>query len=1456
MDTTIDNLQIEISATGESASRGLGELKASLEKLKAATRGGLGLSGIVKNLKAMAQMSDAQSTTEKINALSTSLSNLGKATSGLKISSSIASQIKSIAEAAGGTTGMSFSAINDLSSALNSLRFASGMKISSTIAKQIREISSAANSIRGTDFSVLREVGASLQPLAALGKSNLSSYVTQLAKIPQVVSSLDDGTLDEFTSKMERLAAALSPLSDQLNRVGSAFSRFPQNVRAANGAVNTIPAANSMAIASYKDFSAMIHDAARAVRGAASAVAGWIKNSNDYIENLNLFTVSLGKYAGEAENFADKVADTMGIDPSEWMRDQGIFYSLADGFGVVSDRAYLMSKNLTQLGYDISSFFNIPIAESMQKLQSGISGEIEPLRRLGYDLSQTKLQTIAASLGIQKAVSNMNQAEKAQLRYYAIMTQVTNAQGDMARTLNSPSNQLRILSASATQAARALGNIFIPVMNTVLPAAIAVAKGIRAVAVSIATLFGYSLPSVDFSVTTGSIDGVGDSMDNVAEGADKAGSAAKKLKSILMGFDEINQLPDPSGGGGGGGGSGGGSLSGFEFELPEYDFLADMVSSQVDAIYSKVQPFITWVEDHLTGILAIGASIAGALLSWKLAKSFLPDISKGLSTLKMIGGFAAALATVAITVSLVYAFDTEFAESGNPGLLIADGLTTLLGGAIVGKVVQHAFGMNSLYGAAITVGISALTTINALHSRAEVTGKFDGRTIALGITGLVKGALSGAAVGFALGGPVGAGVGAAIGAVITIGVELVAVYRGFAQKNIKDQVQWGTLEVAAENVRKYALSLFEIDADANIKLVSATLENESLARDKLDSSIAHFGSTLNLIQIGAAVNNSSEVLATLQSQASALVSDLTTMLQTQNETVKVGLHLIPAQNDEGDDISASLLTSFTSASNTLTAGVSELGAQLSAAIADGMVDGMSAEEQRIITELSASLSRISIAVETGKVQGEFAAKTGILLSDLTESSFESVAEEYNLIRAELEKSYEGIQIQARAGVEGQLAGLKEYLTTIDQASDPQKYAEIAAQITSLETELNNWDFELSVDDALENAIGPAKQKWVEAIQSMFSDSFGEIDASGVDMSGFTRSWIGSLADGADFTDFATAFETKIFDVYATSFGSAQEAAYVLNIADQVGITGWELLGTDVQTQLYNMMVAATSVEEVNELFNALGYSIPGAVEAGLESAGGLTVTPSVETQTVVEQLQEVAETASSTGVAVDGISDGFAGTGKTASDELGKAATAASDATEAIAATGAQAETVATKIVEIPTGKVIAIEISGYTTIIRNLNNIREKITSLSSKTINLKVKAGLTSGAKAFLKALKLIDTSIGTTVDAVINASQFAGGGYPRSGELFIANEAGAEMVGRIGNRTAVANQDQIGDAIFQYMDAHSSGDGIDEERLATVMVSAMRAAGIGAVNIDGRSITQAINRESQRMGKPAVR
>lgn len=187
------------------------------------------------------------------------------------------------------------------------------------------------------------------------------------------------------------------------------------------------------------------------------------------------------------------------------------------------------------------------------------------------------------------------------------------------------------------------------------------------------------------------------------------------------------------------------------------------------------------------------------------------------------------------------------------------------------------------------------------------------------------------------------------------------------------------------------------------------------------------------------------------------------------------------------------------------------------------------------------------------------------------------------------------------------------------------------------------------------------------------------------------------------------------------------------------------------------------------------------------------------------------------------------------------------------------AETLKSSISSIPESRDVKISLGNTTSVNSKLSTIKSKIDDIKGKTISIQVKAGLTSGAKSFLKTLKGVSSgSTATSINNLLKLSQFASGGFPKSGELFMANENGRqELVGRIGNQPAVANQDQIGDAIFRYMDAHSArnGNGIDAEELATAIVRGIKASGLGTIKLDGKTISGSINRETQRSGKPAI-
>lgn len=512
--------------------------------------------------------------------------------------------------------------IDALSGSLAKLRSATKGGLGLTaVAKGIKGINDAdTSSVAGN----VQNLVSALAPLSSLSKSNLSSFITPLKSLPKVFTELNKVDMAAFSAKIQEVATAMKPLADEMDKVARGFDAFPAKIQKLLKETKKMPDANKKAAISFTDLYHKIKAGWSIIENFGAKIWTAIKKSNDYIENVNLFTVSMGSYADEAREYADVVSEMMGIDTGEWMRNQGVFMTLATGFGVASDRAYIMSKNLTQLGYDLSSFFNISYEDAMEKLQSGLSGELEPLRRIGYDLSQAKLEATALELGIDKAVSSMTQAEKAQLRYYAIMTQVTVAHGDMARTLNAPANQLKVLKAQTNMAAREIGNIFIPALNAILPYAIAVTKVVRNLASSMASLVGFEMPEVDYS-------GV-DAMSNVAE--DTSGSledavdSAKKLKSYMLGFDELNVInPDT------GSSSIDEGLSGFNFELPEYDFIGNAIDSKVNEIVENIEESLAEITMIVSGFaLAVGAVLAFSGVNVPLGIALMASGAIGLAT--------------------------------------------------------------------------------------------------------------------------------------------------------------------------------------------------------------------------------------------------------------------------------------------------------------------------------------------------------------------------------------------------------------------------------------------------------------------------------------------------------------------------------------------------------------------------------------------------------------------------------------------------------------------------------------------------------------------------------------------------------------------------------------------------------------------------------------------------------
>ena len=401
-------------------------------------------------------------------------------------------------------------------------------------------------------------------------------------------------------------------------------------------------------------------------------MADWFNESNEYIETVNLFNVTMGEAAPAAREFAKSVEAAMGIDSKDFMQYQGVFKNLTAGFGVAEEDANKMSQNLTQLSYDMASFFNTDVETAFDKLSSAMSGQVKGLREFGIDTTVATLQEYALANGIDKSVRSMTQAEKSLLRYNYIMEQSQHIQNDMARTIITPANSLRILESQLTRMRRAFGNIVSVLATKLIPYVQAFVEIITDAANALAKFFGFD--ASDFEADT---DGIQKSWGSAEDGVDDYTDALKEAKKQMMGFDELNIISNPNSDGGAGDVAGGGSLDGMD--LYEYDFLAGLDTSKLDEVKDKVKDILWYI-----GEIAVG------LLAWELSKSFLGSLN----------GLVASLGLVLVIDSI-----REVITDGISWKTIIEGA---IGGALLGAAIGFKLGgfPGALGGLIIGIGVS------------------------------------------------------------------------------------------------------------------------------------------------------------------------------------------------------------------------------------------------------------------------------------------------------------------------------------------------------------------------------------------------------------------------------------------------------------------------------------------------------------------------------------------------------------------------------------------------------------------------------------------------------------------------------------------------------------------------------------------------------------------------------
>lgn len=514
------------------------------------------------------------------------------------------------------------SAIDKLTGALQRLN--QGIKIDGNIATTLNSLSRLDKVVNGLNtknvdaFSKgIKNLAEALKPLEKIGKSGLGKTLNSLSDISKVISKLDQADLGKFGGQMNQISSAMAPLAQNSNQLSDVFSKMPSAVASAS---KSLDAYNSKSRGAKTHTGGLFSAISSLVSGArnvkstflaiSSAFSFFYDESAEYIEQLNLFNVAMGSASQSASAFAQKVSDAMGIDPGKWMEYQGTLNMMIEGFGVASDKAQIMSQNLTQLSYDYSSLMNVDVSTAFDKIQSAMSGQIKGLKEYGNNVSVAMVKQTGLKYGLQGNVSTWDQNTQAIMRYITIMNNASKVDvfNDMARTINTPSNAVRILAQQFKVLRRAIGNIASVFATAVIPYIQVAVELLNKFANFVAGLFGFKLPTIDYSGLEKGSGAMDDMADSAKDAGSSVGGATKKVKDLkkelqTLGFDELNILNSPkndsdsggSGGGSGGGGIGGGAGIG-DIDLPQYDFLKGL-KKDTDEIEKRLKELFKPVTD-------------------------------------------------------------------------------------------------------------------------------------------------------------------------------------------------------------------------------------------------------------------------------------------------------------------------------------------------------------------------------------------------------------------------------------------------------------------------------------------------------------------------------------------------------------------------------------------------------------------------------------------------------------------------------------------------------------------------------------------------------------------------------------------------------------------------------------------------------------------------------------------
>lgn len=442
------------------------------------------------------------------------------------------------------------------------------------------------NATQATEFA---------KSLGKLGGKSIENATVNIPKLGNALNGLMTtlSRAPNVSSNVIAMTNALANLASQGSKVGTSSNSLQKSLYGVSTSARTATKSSwSLASAIGKFYATYF----MVIRGSKKLIEA-IKSTTDYIEAFNYQAVAFGKIGSEwdkdyekygydnatayAESFQSRVNDTLGklsglkvnvqgglleesgaknlgLNIQEITQYASQLASVTNSLGQTGEATTAITKSMTMLAGDISSLFNVDYSTVAQNLQSGLIGQSRALYKYGIDITNATLATYAYNLGISKSVSEMTQMEKQQLRVLAILDQSKVSWGDLANTINSPSNMLRQFSNNMKEVGMVAGQLFIPILSKVMPVVNGVTIAIKRLLVNLASLMGVKIDFESFG-QSGYKD-TSDGLEDISDGYQNVADSAKKATLSLMGFDEINKLQDDTSSSKGSSGGGGSSI--------------------------------------------------------------------------------------------------------------------------------------------------------------------------------------------------------------------------------------------------------------------------------------------------------------------------------------------------------------------------------------------------------------------------------------------------------------------------------------------------------------------------------------------------------------------------------------------------------------------------------------------------------------------------------------------------------------------------------------------------------------------------------------------------------------------------------------------------------------------------------------------------------------------------------